>query len=115
MTKNIIVVILALVSCPLSGCLVAAAGAGAEAGYVGTQENRSAAETVSDQLIVSKIKTQLLADPEVAGLQINVDCYKGNITLKGHVKSDRESIRAISIAESVDGVHNVTSMLDIDM
>ena len=99
----------------LSGCWVAAAGVGAEAAYVGSQEDRSTGETISDQLIVSKIKTQFLADSEVAGLQINVDSFKGNVTLNGHVKSDYESSRAISIAERVEGVHNVTSKLIIDM
>lgn len=98
----------------LSGCVLAAAGAGAEAGYIASQEDRSAGETIDDQAIVAKVKTTLLADSEVSGLDINVDSFKGVVTLKGVVETARERDKAISLARSVSGVRDVQSKLFIE-
>lgn len=98
----------------LSGCWAAAAGVGAEAGYVFSQEDRTAGETMNDQLIVSSIKTKLLADSDVSGLDINVDSHKGQVQLKGFVNSQKEIEEAIRIAKSVSGVKGVTPRLIIE-
>ena len=94
-----------------SGCLLAAAGVGAEAGYVLMQDDRTPSETVRDQALVTQVKTKLLADKEVSGLNINVDSFKGMITLKGVVDSQLEVDKAIMLARSVNGVSEVTSKL----
>ena len=39
--------------------------------------DRSAGEVIDDAMIVSTIKTKLLADSEVSGLDIDVDSNKG--------------------------------------
>ncbi len=107
--KNLIVVlILPLI---LTGCWLAIAGAGTEVGYVIAQGDRTAAETVSDQSITAKIKTKLLADAKVSGLDINVDTFKGTVTLKGVTDSLEESERAIAIARGTAGVNDVVSKL----
>jgi len=98
----------------LSGCWGVAAGAGAEAAYVTTQENRTAGETFDDQRITAEIKTRLLADPDVSGLKINVDTFKKAVTLKGFVSSGFEAERALTIARGVSGVTSVQSSLVID-
>jgi len=94
-----------------SGCLLAAAGAGAEAAYVGTQEDRTAGDTIDDQRITSFVKTKLLADPQVSGVDINVDTFKGAVTLRGFVDTTQEAERAIELATSVSGVTSVRSTL----
>lgn len=94
-----------------SGCWAVAAGAGGEAAYVATQENRSAGETLTDQRIVSTIKTKMIGDPDVDGLDINVDSMRGNVTLKGFVKNQQSADKAIQIANSVEGVKTVHSRL----
>lgn len=97
----------------LQGCWVAAAGAGAEAGYVLTQEDRTATETVNDQRITAAVKTRLLSDTRVAGLDINVDTFKAAVTLRGVVKTAKEAEAAVALAESVNGVRDVSSKLAI--
>lgn len=98
----------------VSGCWVAAAGAGAEVGYVASQEDRTAGETIDDQRITSSVKTKLLADSEVSGLSINVDTFKRVVTLNGTVASVKEADKAISLAKSVSGVRDVNSKLIIE-
>lgn len=106
------IAILVIVS--LSGCWMAAAGAGAEAGYVLTQEDRSTSQVLSDQRITSTVKTRLLADPLVSGFAINVDTYKGQVSLKGIVSSAKELNKALEIAAGVEGVVKTKSQLHIE-
>jgi hyperosmotically inducible protein len=98
----------------LGGCWVVATGAGAEAGYVTAQEDRSVSQTMTDQRIVTEVKTKLIADNELPGLHINVDSFKGHVTLHGTVQAASQVDRAITIAESVGGVTNVTSDLKVE-
>ena len=98
----------------LSGCWVALAGAGAEAGYIAAQEDRSTSETLKDQAIVTSVKTKLLANSDVSGLDINVDSFKGVVTLKGVVDSQNEAETAIRLAWSVSGVKDVQSKLFVE-
>ena len=93
------------------GCIAAAAGAGAEAGYVLTQGERTAGETVDDQRITASVKASLLADQDVSGLDINVDTFKKSVTLKGVVDSLQEAEKAVSLARNISGVKDVTSKL----
>lgn len=109
--NNIAGLMLATVS--LSGCFLFAAGAGAEAGYVASQDEKTTGETIDDQLIVSSIKTRLLASSKVSGLNMNVDSSKGVVTLRGFAKTEAEREKAIEIARSVSGVRDVVSKLDL--
>lgn len=95
----------------MSGCLLAAAGAGGEAAYVLTQPDRTASETLVDQRITTAVKTRLLADRTVSGLDINVDTFKTIVTLKGVVDSEAKVTRALEIARTTDGVNDVKSKL----
>jgi osmotically-inducible protein OsmY len=109
--KNTKITIAVLIISGLSGCWGVAAGAGAEAAYVLTQEKRTAGETLSDQSTTASIKTRLLADSEVSGLNINVDTFKGRVTLKGVVGSRKEAEKAIEIAKNTSDIRTVESKL----
>lgn len=98
----------------LSGCLLGAAAAGGEGVYVATQEDRSAGQTIDDQVILASLKSKLLADPDVSGLNINVDVMKGEVQLRGYVKSQKEIDRAVELAQLTDGVKKVDSRLILD-
>ncbi len=114
MVKNLFTLGFTLVvASSLSGCWLAVAGAGAEAGYVAAQDERTASETMEDQRITSLVKTKLLADPDVGGLDINVDTFKSRVTLRGFVDTRREADAAVEIAQSVSGVKNVTTQLHL--
>lgn len=97
-----------------TGCWAVAAGVGAEAGYVASQEDRSVGETLDDQAIVTSVKSRLLADSMVDGFDINVDSHKGVVTLKGVVASNEMIERAVNIAWEVGGVKAVKSKLYIE-
>lgn len=111
--KNRLYVLTAILiaSTSLSGCLLAAAGVGAEAGYVATQDDRTAKETLKDQYIVSSVKAKLLADSRVSGLDINVDSFKQVVTLRGALKTQEEIDAALEIAHSSEDVSEVISKL----
>ena len=94
-----------------SGCWLAVVGIGAEAGYVDAQDQRTASETLTDQYLTTAVKTALIADSEVSGLDVNVDSFRGVITLRGALQSDAQIDRAIQVAQSVRGVLEVQSKL----
>lgn len=77
--------------------------AAATAGRVG--------DIASDATITSSLKTKLLADPDVAGLQIDVDTKDGIVTLTGKVKTAAEKAEALRIARETDGVKSVVDKL----
>ena len=111
-TKNISYLFCCLI--PLSGCWVAAIGAGGEAGYVAAQDSRTVGETLDDQAITASIKTKLLANSETPGFDINVDTMQKRVTLRGYVKNTSIVITAVRIARETSGVISVDSRLIVD-
>jgi osmotically-inducible protein OsmY len=74
---------------------------------------KSVGETIDDGTITARVKTALVGDPEVAGLRIDVDTFKGVVTLSGAVKTPAERDKAIALARKVGGVTDVKSTLQI--
>lgn len=72
---------------------------------------RSAGQVVDDATITTKVKSALLADPEISGLKIDVDTMQGKVRLKGEVKTLALRKKAESIARGVAGVQSVNNML----
>jgi hyperosmotically inducible periplasmic protein len=75
---------------------------------------KSVGETIDDATITTRVKTALLNDPEVGGLRIDVDTFKGVVTLSGRVKSQGEADKAMRIARGVGGVTDVKSTLQVE-
>ena len=69
--------------------------------------------TIDDATITTRVKTSLLNDPLVGGLRIDVDTFKGVVTLSGAVKSPAEHDKAIALARKITGVTDVKSTLQI--
>ncbi len=74
---------------------------------------KSVGETIDDATITTRVKTALLNDPDVGGLRIDVDTFKGVVTLSGAVKSATERDKAVAIARRIGGVTDVKSTLQI--
>ncbi|MCA1561396.1 MAG: BON domain-containing protein [Acidobacteria bacterium] len=74
---------------------------------------KSVGETIDDATITTRVKTSLLNDEQVGGLRIDVDTFKGVVTLSGRVKSKEEEARAIALARKIGGVTDVKSTLQI--
>ena len=75
---------------------------------------KSVGETIDDGTITTRVKTALLNDPDVGGLAIDVDTFKGVVTLSGRVKTKAEEDKVVSIARRTDGVTDVKSTLQIE-
>ncbi len=74
---------------------------------------KSVGETIDDATITTRVKTSLLNDPEVGGLRIDVDTFKGVVTLSGAVKTPAERDKAVALARKIGGVADVKSTLQI--
>lgn len=75
---------------------------------------KTVGDTIDDATITGRVKTAMLNDPAVAGLKIDVDTFKGVVTLSGAVKSQGEADKAVSIARQTPGVSDVKSTLQIN-
>ena len=74
---------------------------------------KTVGETIDDTTITTRVKTAMLNDPGVGGLRIDVDTYKGVVTLSGRVKSQTEHDQAMALARKVDGVTDVKDALQV--
>jgi len=73
--------------------------------------SRTLGTRVDDAGITMRVKTRLLDDPLVKGLQIDVDTRNTVVFLTGTVGSEAERKQAIEIARTTEGVTNVESNL----
>lgn len=83
------------------------------AGCAGTPTRRSTTEFVDDATIATRVKAAFVKDPVVKALDVNVDTFRGNVTLRGSVDSAEQKSRAEQIVRSVDGVTAVQNDLAI--
>jgi len=88
------------------------------------QEGRDAADragdaaagagaAVTDAGITAAVKTRLLADPDVAGLKIDVDTADKVVTLTGTVATAAQKTEAGNIARDTTGVSRVVNNLKV--
>ena len=69
--------------------------------------------TVDDGIITAKVKSALLADPDIKSLDIAVVTSKGEAQLSGFVDNQTQIDRAIEVARAVDGVKSVASEMSV--
>lgn len=99
-----------------AACRLALLGAlavtlGACAGYYKDSEQRTVGEAADDAAIQAVIKTRMLNDRWVDGLQINTSVHEGVVTLEGMVDSREEYKHVLEIARSTHGVVKVVDKL----
>lgn len=75
------------------------------------EPGRTVGEVVTDAGITMSVKGQLLDDPLVKGLRIDVDTRDGVVFLTGSVGSDAEKQKAIQLAKETKGVRDVQANL----
>lgn len=75
---------------------------------------KTVGETIDDATVTTRVKTAFINDPAIGGMRIDVDTFKGVVTLSGSVKSKEEEQKAIALARSVSGVTDVKSTLQIN-
>ena len=74
---------------------------------------KTVGETIDDTTITTRVKTAMLNDPTVGGLRIDVDTFKGVVTLSGRVKSQSEKDQAVALARKISGVVEVKDSLQV--
>lgn len=75
--------------------------------------SRTVGEVVTDAGITMSVKTQLLDDPLVKGLKIDVDTRDAVVFLTGSVGTDAEKEKAIQLAKDTKGVRDVKANLTL--
>ena len=70
-------------------------------------------ENLSDGWILTKVKSQLAADPEVGPFNIDVDVIDGEVTLSGLVTAARAREEAEQIAQATQGVRSVRNQIQV--
>ncbi len=70
-------------------------------------DGRSSDQPVDDTWITTKVKSSLLADSDVAGLNIEVETLNGVVTLSGRVDQQAQIQNATRIAREIEGVTDV--------
>lgn len=68
---------------------------------------------LSDAAITASIKTDILKDPDLSVLKIDVDTRDGVVTLNGLAANDAARTRAEKIAEATKGVREVHNHLTV--
>jgi hyperosmotically inducible periplasmic protein len=63
--------------------------------------------------ISTKVKIELLADPQLGGLRLDASTLNGVVTLSGTVPSQADADRAAAAARRVPGVRDVKSELKV--
>ena len=101
-----------LTTCVLTGALLAPL-----AGYSADDTDRdrtSPKQWVKDSAITAQIKAKMAKDEQVSALHIKVDTDKqGVVQLSGKAKSQSEADKAVSIAQSVEGVTSVDNRIQV--
>ena len=119
-----LLVVCALVAAALAGCEKTTTTRTDAAGSTTTTTTISATPTASaalskagdiaiDSAITMKVKSALLADPDIKSLRIDVDTSDGAVTLNGTVPSAANAERAATVAKGVDGVKSVANRLTV--
>lgn len=93
--------------------LAAALAAALLAACAGSPSRESTGELIDDSVITTKVKTALLADKRVSGMDVSVETFKGRVLLSGYVKSPDERHAAEGIARSVLGVKEVNNKIAV--
>jgi len=69
------------------------------------------AKVLDDSAVTAKVKAALFAEPGLKTLQVEVETHDGVVTLAGAVDTPVLKQRAVEIAGSMNGVHQVVDKL----
>lgn len=73
----------------------------------------TAGTVLDDSVITTKVKSALLADDHVKGLDISVETRKGEVYLGGLIDDKVQVDRALQIASNTEGVRNVVNKMSV--
>ena len=68
---------------------------------------------IDDTVVTTKVKSALLADPEVKSFDLKVETRKGEVQLSGFVENQAQIDRAIATTRAVEGVTGVENAITL--
>ncbi len=68
---------------------------------------------IDDSVVTARVKSALLADPNVKSFDFKVDTRKGEVLLSGFVDNLTQIDRAIEVTRGVEGVKNVQNKVSL--
>lgn len=71
------------------------------------------AAAVDDALVTSRVKTAFINDAVLGAARIDVDTFRGVVTLSGRVTTKEQEAGAIALARTIRGVTDVRSSLQV--
>jgi len=74
---------------------------------------RTVGEFTDDTAIQTAVKTALIRDDEIKGFPMNIEVYRGVVSLYGRIPSEQARTRALGIAGGVRGVVRVEDRLTL--
>ena len=70
-------------------------------------------DALDDATITAKVKANLISDPEVRALSIDVDTIDGRVTLQGKVATEGQKAEAEKLARITPGVRQVLNLIQV--
>ncbi|BBU28034.1 hypothetical protein BTHE68_17680 [Burkholderia sp. THE68] len=101
--------------------LIAAALAAAALAFTGGCKSTPAPSTANaggeiasdDATLAARVKSALVADPELKALPMSVATYRGVVQLSGYVNSEGQIEKALAVTRGVPGVQSVSNDLHV--
>lgn len=79
-----------------------------------SQESRSTGQTLDDAAITARVKTEIFQKQGIGdAARINVDTYRGVVSISGFVDDEKQQRAAAQAAQSVPGVERVVNNLQL--
>jgi len=82
-------------------------GTGCSREDVAPEAKTTVGTKIDDTVVTAKVKSALLADSEIKGLEFKVETRKGTVQLSGFVDDQAQIDRAIATTRAVEGVTDV--------
>ena len=103
----------AIASTMLLGCVPALIGGAAVGGYYLGKDDRSADIIARDGAITATVKSKFIGDKYVDAFDIDVDTHEGVVTLSGDVSNTIARDQAEKLARGVNGVREVDNQIKV--
>lgn len=73
----------------------------------------SVGNEIDDTVVTTRVKSALLADPEIKSFDLKVETRKGVVQLSGFVLNQAQIDRAMATTRGVDGVKNIENNIGV--
>lgn len=83
------------------------------ANYKSSAQQKTTKRVVSDSVITTKAKAEILGTKDLKSLQISVKTYQGEVLLSGFVDNEAAKIKAGEVVSKIEGVKSVKNNLEV--